>query len=52
MAGCREVPTHLTLAPIYIQFLYIVCQINILAGVQALAWICQAKAWFPFSESL
>ncbi len=30
----------------------IVCQINILAGVQALAWICQAEVWFPFSESL
>jgi hypothetical protein len=30
----------------------IVCQINILVEVQALAWFCQAKAWTPFSESL
>ncbi len=30
----------------------IVCQINILVGVRALAWFCQAKAWTPFSESL
>ncbi len=25
-----------------------VCQINILAGVQALAWFCQTKVWTPF----
>jgi hypothetical protein len=30
----------------------IVCQINILAGVQTLVWQNQAKAWTPFSESL
>jgi hypothetical protein len=30
----------------------IVCQINILVGVQALAWFCQTKVWTPFSESL
>jgi hypothetical protein len=30
----------------------IVCQINILAGVQALAWFCQTKVWIPFSENL
>jgi hypothetical protein len=29
----------------------IVCQINILVGVQALAWFCQTKVWIPFSES-
>jgi hypothetical protein len=32
--------------------LHIVCQINILVGVQALAWFCQTKVWTPFSESL
>ncbi len=30
----------------------IVCQINILVGVQALAWFSQTKVWTPFSESL
>jgi two-component system CheB/CheR fusion protein len=32
--------------------LYIVCQIKILVGVQALAWFCQTKVWTPFSEKL
>ncbi len=27
-------------------------QINIFAGVQALAWDSQTKVWTPFSESL
>jgi hypothetical protein len=36
----------------YQSFLTVVCQINILVGVQALAWFCQTKVWTPFYESL
>jgi hypothetical protein len=36
----------------FLCFCTIVCQINILVGVQALAWFCQTKVWTPFSESL
>jgi hypothetical protein len=45
--------SHLSLADMPLMFkLAIVCQINILVGVQALAWFCQTKVWTPFSESL
>jgi hypothetical protein len=36
----------------FLCFCTIVCRINILVGVQALAWFCQTKVWTPFSESL
>jgi hypothetical protein len=31
----------------FLCFCTIVCQINILVGVQALAWFCQTKVWTP-----